>query len=143
MFSFILMRSVLPQDEEFRISQDNEGEYHEIFQERGIQFEIDEDERGTLLVSFESHWGWVQYFWSFLLAVSLGQSFYFILKRDEEEKKAEAEEGDYYVPQVSHCPHPDPVYEEFLREDENRRLFPKPELEEDFEAWKAKRDFTS
>ena len=116
------------------LSPNPEGGYAGSLEEDSYRVEINEIEGGILSVTIEPLTrGW-HYVFAALLAVLVGVNQY----RSSLQKEAK-EEDDGFSPSSIHPPDVDPLYEEFLQGDANRRLFPRPHLEKEFEKWRAGR----
>ena len=86
-------------------------------------------------VTIEPRWQFSHYFLGMGIAALLGMQHYRWSRQPEEKDKARS-------PSLNDSPNEDPLYEEFLLEDTNRRLFPRPHLDKEFQVWQSKRDST-
>ena len=114
------------------IRSDPNGSYTQSIAQDDFTVEIEEMKTKSLIVSYHSRISSQLYFVVILFAFLTAISTYQV-------KKTMAKEEENDISFSNPDPPMDPIYEAFLQEDTDRRLFPRPELEEEFQSWKSKR----
>ena len=127
-----------PKSKRFTFSPNLKGEYVDSLEEDSYRADIKKYPNGVLLVTYEPHAKVAHYGLAVGIAVCFGILQYRNLQ-DQAKKKLEKENEDNSPP-IGFTPDEDSVYEEFLQENSNRRFVPRAKLEEEFQAWLAKRD---
>ena len=137
LWGFFMMNVIWPRQESVIIHPKSEGGYEESVGKDFHRVQVTEYENGALEVSIDPIRNRGYYLAVALLAFFFGSRQYQQLKKGPEKVVVE---DDGYSPSLNHPPSEDPLYEEFLQEDDNRRLFPRPHLEEEFQSWVLTRD---
>lgn len=135
---FLMLRSIEPREERVVLRPDSEGGYHPSTGKDDIRVDVIEFPNGVLQVTIDPSRKKDHYLWAACFAFLYG-TFQFQSMKKAAARKKEEEKDELSFSSNPHR-HKDPLYEEFLQEDANRRLFPRPYLEEDFKAWKLDRD---
>ncbi len=136
MMGFVMFRAIEPREESFVLSPDSEGQYSRVIDEDDFRVEIADFGNGRLDVSFEPATGFGHYLIWLVVAFLVGAQHYRSLKQPTVEVEVE-DEG--FALKSNEPRNEDPLYENFLQEDVNRRLFPRPLMEDEFEAWQTNR----
>lgn len=139
-FGWLMFRAIESRGEEITIRPDSEGEYGEVIEEEGFRVEVKDYGSGVINISFEPRVTWWDYFLGTVVGLLFGISHYECLVNQKKKKEeAETEQDDFMAGDLVSPEYDDPEYQAFVSEDENRQLFPRPVLEEDFQKWRESR----